>query len=123
MEKQEILKELGNFSGTENYYKSSFGSLSLTDGMQYLREALNCYWLIDIVESVQHLPKIKENSDFILWRIIVNKDKSFLVEAFRDMPYNADNLLYSQKAEYTDFKLEGYEFYQCKDVLLLKGEY
>jgi len=119
----DLLNELNNFSGTTCYYKSSFGKLKITEGMHYLRENANCYWLIDIVESVQALKKIKENNCFIVWRIEVNPDsKKWKVTAWSDTPYKSD-LLYLQEGEYTDFPLTEYEFYQCGDVLLLKGEY
>jgi hypothetical protein len=126
---EEILKELSNFSGTQHYYKGSYlYNLNLTDGMQYFREKLDCYWLIDIVGSVQHLKQIKENS-FILWRIKVNKDKSFIVQAFSDYDdslteeQNKKYLLYEQEGKYTDFILSEYEFYQEGEVLLLKNEH
>jgi hypothetical protein len=118
--KEEVEKELANFTGTENYYKAGLSNLKLTDGMQYLREALNCYWLTTIVESVQHLPDIAKNSEFILWAIKVNPDKSFVVTARYD---TGTKPLYEQKGEYTDFLFEEYEFYQCGEVLLLKSEY
>lgn len=116
-------EELENFTGTENYYSSSFGKLKLTDGMNYLRNEANCYWLIDIVESVLGLEKIKENMEFIVWRIVVNKDKSFKVAGYRDSPFNEDTLLYEQIGTYTDFPFGEFEFYQVNDVLLLKSEY
>lgn len=119
----DLLKELEEFSGTTSYYKSTFGKLKLTDGMHYLRENANCYWLVDIVESVQDLKKVKENNSFIVWKIEVNmENKHFKVTAWNDTP-NESDLLYSQEGEYTDFPLGEYEFYQCGDVLLLKGEY
>lgn len=119
-EQKEIIKELKNFSGTENYYLSSFKTLKLTDGMNFLRNKLNCFWLIDVVESVQHLKKIKENNHFILWTIKVNEDKTAIIKALDD---SKGKILYSQKLEYTDFLLDEFEFYQINDVLLLKGEY
>ena len=118
-EQKEILNELKQFYGTENYYKSTFGKLKLTDGMNFLRNNLNCYWLIDIVESVQHLKEIQDNKEFILWKVEV-KDKGFIVTAREDTD---SPILYEQKGDYTDFPLNNYEFYQINDVILLKGEY
>ena len=123
---EKILNELNNFHGTESYHKSSFGKLKLTDGINYLRNKANCFWLIDIIESVQHLKEIKENS-FIVWKIKV-KDNKFIVRAYSDIANtnskdNAKYILYEQKGEYTDFPLKELEFYQINDVVLLKGEY
>jgi hypothetical protein len=120
----EILNELSKFTGTEQYFKASIlYNLNLTDGINYLRNTLNCYWLIDIVGSTQQEEKIKENLSFIVWRIKVNEDKSFIVNAYRDSPFNEENLLYEQKGKFTDFKLNEFEFYQIDNVLLLKSEY
>lgn len=116
---EQILKELENFNGTENYYKSTFNKLKLTDGINFLRNKVNCFWLIDIVESTQNLKKIKENVGFILWKIEV-KDKSFIVTARADTD---TPILYKQEGTYTDFPLKEFEFYQINDVLLLKSEY
>ena len=49
----QILSELGQFTGTTCYYRSTFGRLLLTEGAHYLRERLSCYWLVDVVESYQ----------------------------------------------------------------------
>jgi len=120
MNKQkQLIKELKQFHGTENYYKSTFGKLKLTDGINYLRNKVNCFWLIDIVESVQHLKQIKENSEFLLWKIEVKDDK-FKVSVKTD---TNEPILYEQEGDYTDFPLEHFEFYQINDVILLKEEY
>lgn len=125
----QILSELKNFTSTEAYHKISLGCLLATDGIKFLAEKLECYWLFDICSSVQHLEKIRENACFIVWKIRVNPDKSFIVGAYSDYSKDkteAENkiyLLYEQKAPYTDFKLNEFEFYQNDNILLLKSEY
>ena len=116
---ESILSELDGFTGTEQYYKSTFRKLNLTDGINFLRNKLNCYWLIDIIESVQNLKEIQENKEFILWKIEV-KDGGFIVTSRSD---TNSPILYKQKGGYTDFSLKEFEFYQIGDVLLLKSEY
>lgn len=118
-EQEEILRELKDFSGSLEYHKSTFGKLNLTDGINFLRNRVNCFWLIDIVESVQHLKSIQQNKEFILWKVEV-KNGSFIVTARADT--NAP-ILYEQKGAYTDFPLKEFEFYQVDKVLLLKSEY
>lgn len=130
-EQQKILNELDNFTGTTKYFNASvLYNLKLTDGIQFLRDKLNCFWLIDIVGSIQQETKIKENETFIIHKIKVNDDKSFIFKSYKD--YNQDlteqendlkYLLYEQKGNYTDFILSEFEFYQVRDVLLLKSEY
>jgi len=130
-EQQDILNDLEQFTGTEQYHRASiFNDLKLTDGINYLRNGLNCFWLIDIVGSIQHLPKIIDNINFIIHKIKVNEDKSFIFKSYRDYDIKLTEqendlkyLLYEQKADYTDFKLNDFEFYQVGEVLLLKSEY
>jgi len=129
MSQEDFLSQVGNFTGTEHYYKASiFGNIVLTDGVQFLREKLRCYWLIDIIVSVQHKPKIQENKSFIVWKIEV-KNRAFVVSAFSDYDEslsreeNKKYLLYEQKGNYTDFPLTKFEFYQEGEVLLLKSEH
>jgi hypothetical protein len=117
------MQELSQFTGTETYHKASFfGDLVLTDGMNYLRNKLNCFWLIDIVASVQHLKDIQEEKNFIVWLIKIKKDKSFIVTAWNDTPYKSRKL-YEQEGKYTDFLFDRFEFYQESEVLLLKSEH
>ena len=131
IEQTKILNELNNFNGTEQYHRASYlYDLNLTDGIQFLREKLNCYWLIDIVGSIQHKAKIIDNQSFIIHRIKVNEDKSFIFKSYRDYDSNkteqendTEYLLYEQAEQYTEFKLNEFEFYQIGNVLLLKSEY
>lgn len=116
-DESKILSELEQFTGTTSYYKSSFGKLLLTDGAHYLRERLDCYWLIDVVESYQ--PMLK-HIPFQLWSIDVKQDKSAVVEMREDTGLDA---IIRQEISYTDFKLKQYEFFCIDGVVLLKSEY
>jgi hypothetical protein len=55
-----------------------------------------------------------------LWEIDVKPDKTWEVTARAD---KGAPVLYRQSGKYTDFGLDPYEWYQCDDVLMLKGEY
>ena len=128
-EQNQNLQALKQFTGTEEYYSSSFRTLNLTSGIHYLRESLKCYWLIDIVESIQYLKAIKDNKSFIIHQLKINPDSSGVFNSYsdyseEDTDFNKQNLLYTQIIPYTDFKLkEGISFYQQGNVLLLKSEY
>ena len=112
--------DLDQFSGTMQYHRSSFGKLNLTDGIDFLRNEANCYWLIDIIESVQHLPTVKANNSFLVWRIEIDEDESWKVSAWNDIP---GECVYIQEGSNTDFPFKEFEFYQEGDVLLLKSEH
>lgn len=112
-----FLLELRQFTGSMEYYKSSFGRLKVTEGAHYLRERLDCYWLIDIVESYQ--PDLKDKP-FQIWRIQVNLDRSAVVEMREDSDLEP---AVRQEIPWTDFPLWQYEFYCIDGVVLLKSEY
>ncbi|MCB8789014.1 DUF6876 family protein [Planktothrix agardhii] len=42
---EQLKTELSQFNGTENYYKHSLG-FSYTDGINFLAENAECYWLL-----------------------------------------------------------------------------
>jgi hypothetical protein len=52
MKKQDIINELSQFWGTENYHKHWLG-LVYTDGIKAMAELCGAYWLIDVVASYE----------------------------------------------------------------------
>lgn len=116
---EEILKTLPGFIGTMEYYPTAFKKMKLTDGIQWLCESAESFWLVDLVESYFLTdPKIR-NNPFLIWRIVV-KDKSAVVDARED---TNEKPLISQEIPYTDFPLDQFEFYQEGNVILLKSEH
>lgn len=121
-----LTKQLDMFNGTETYLKfNHFAPVLLTDGARYLAEKADCFWLFDIVASVWHLPEIKENVSFILWTI-QKKGEGCIVRADTDSIGDGD-MVYLQEIPYTDFPFKElgneFSFYQCGEVIMLKGEY
>lgn len=112
-----LLSELAEFTGTTRYYRSSFGGLLVTEGVHYLRERANCYWLIDVIESYQPQHGCVP---FQLWGIDVAEDHSAVITMREDTGLEP---LVRQSLEYTDFPLSQYELYCIEGVVLLKGEY
>lgn len=107
---------LGQFTGTEQYYRN-FTGLLYTDGVQYLAEHAGAYWLIDLVGSYQH--KLRR-VPFQLWELRVNDDKSALVTMREDDGLRAK---VRQEIAYTDFPLQRFSWYTVHNVMMLKGEY
>ena len=126
------MPDLSGFTGTEGYtYLNFLRNLKFTDGWVYLANETGCHWLADVVASVQHLPKVKEQSSFLVWRIVV-KDSKGVVDAHWDSEgvdkegnsvYSKKKEVYKQELTYTDFPEGTFEWYQCGDVVLLKREY
>jgi len=119
------MPDLSGFTGTTSYHQLTLSSLKFTDGMAHVAQELGAFWLMDIVASVQHKPKVREKASFLVWRIVV-KDEKAVVDAHwdseEDGSYSQDKLVYSQEINYTDFPEGTFEWYQIGDVVLLKEE-
>ncbi len=121
----EIQRALGNFYGTEQYYGHSLPgckTIQLTDGCAYLREAAECFWLFDIIASILGEPKIKPE-EFLSIKLKV-KDN----EAVFTADDGNNNILYTQKIEYTSFPLDEINLFLVKytgtpAIIMLPSEY
>jgi len=118
--KQSIESNLPYFTGTEAYHKFSIlSNLKLTDGVKYLCEKAQCYWLMDIIASYQN----KCNKDemlkyFQIWTLTV-KNGEAVVKCERD----TNDIAITQKIPYTDFPLDSIKLYCDNGVILLTSEY
>lgn len=124
--KQEILAELPNFYGTEQWHRYSpvlFPNVLLTDGALFIAESCDAYWLMDVISS--HLPSVKDTfAVALLTKEGVNAHGA-VVSLQDDIP---PNVTYTTQAiEYTDFPLDKIKFYVSYDgenwVILLPSEY
>ena len=115
--KSEILENLNNFYGTENYYRHLFG-IVYTDGIRFLAEECQCYWLIDLVASYQSHDKVKLE-EFQVYQLTVNADHSAVVE-ITDGNYN---IITTQDIEFTDFPLDEITLWFTNNVLYLPSEH
>ena len=117
---EQILKELNDFTGTEQYHKINIlTDFVLTDGCFYLMNKLKCYWLFSDIGILLKCEK-NLNKPFLILNIKVNKDKSALITLKEDSDLKP---VYSKKISYTDFDLNEYELYIIDKVFLLKSEY
>jgi hypothetical protein len=111
------LNELGNFYGTEKYYRSSFFNKNVkhTDGVQYLASN-GAGWLVDAI--VSHLPNAKvKREEFLACKLVVTGNKAVL-----NIEDGNDNVLVSQKIEYTDFPEPGITLFFADNTIFLPSE-
>jgi hypothetical protein len=103
---EKIRQGLGNFYGTEAYHYVSIFTKKVvaTDGVMWLSENANAFWLMDIITSVliskSTAAKFWQNG-FSSWTLKV-KDNKGVVTA----DDGNDHPLYSQAIPYTDFPLD-----------------
>lgn len=101
--------DLERFTGTVCYYRYSpqlFPGFVLMDGCRYLAEKVECFWLFDIIASVQSEPAIAALA-IQFWTLVVAKDRTGIVKCVEDTTKEGPDLLvYKQHVECTDFPLE-----------------
>lgn len=90
--------DLDQFYGSEQFYKHWLGII-YTDGIHYLAEKANAFWLIDLIASYQNDPKVKREP-FQLWTLELNGQGGATAYAQSD---SDEPRLAEQEIEYTDF--------------------
>lgn len=115
--KENLNHELGNFTGTENYYRHWTGQGVMTDGVYHLADAFGAMWLVDLVfiNGQQH----KKKEGFMVCKLEVNEDDS----AIFTIEDGNKNELSRQVIEYTDFPARRAEIWYIDGVALLPSEY
>jgi uncharacterized protein DUF6876 len=116
----EIQSGLDQFNGSETIYRHVFNRLCYTEGVKYLAEAAEAYWLIDAIASYQGQ---LAGEGFQLWHLKRSGGGATLTaRTDSDQP-----AMVTQEIEYTDFPLDEIKLYCCEGaghhVLMLPGEY
>lgn len=119
MDKDQLLSNLGQFSGTDAYYRITPNFL-ITDGVKFLADKAGCYWLLDA--AVSHLVALGTNDHFVLIKLVVNN-----LSAVLTLEDGNGHVHCKQTIPYTDFPLSQQKLYACWDgqhwVIMLTGEY
>ena len=111
------LKNLGHFTGTENYYRH--GALKLTDGVKFLADNGDCYWLLDVINSYQSQAKRDPALRYMQFWTLNVEDGAGNVICERD----SGDVAIRQRIPYTDFPLSSVKLYVAGDVVMLPSEY
>lgn len=125
---EEIRSNLPQFTGTEGYHQCFPPSMKCTDGVHYLRESADCFWLIDAISSYQ--PKVAGlwgggwKDELQVWEFIPRGGKSKKWDLFMWDGDDREKRLIRQEFHFTDFSLEeGIKFYVRSGVIMLTSEY
>ena len=125
---QELQEGLRDFYGTEAYHRFSmlFRNHVLTDGVKWLCENAECFWLVDAIASY-HAKCMKDKSlqGIQFWRFKgdpVSKTGTLTCE--RD----ENDIVITQNFEYQSFPMTEQKFYVKPDgnglwVIMLPSEY
>lgn len=109
--------DLGQFTGTECYYK--YFGIKFTDGIKYLVETGNSFWLLGIIASYQ-IGEIKK-IPFQVWTLKVDLEKKIGVVTMKE-DTGRPNLV-TQNLGYTDFPLDEITLWLIDGILILPSEY
>ncbi len=120
----ELRNNLETFTGTETFYRIPLLNTRFTDGIKYLAEAADCFWL---VTDVSVIAKSLMNRSYF-----VTIDFKKLSEEMQDaIGYEAiikysdgnGNILETHKYHYTDFPLDELRLFFTDGTLLLPREH
>lgn len=112
-------REVMFYTGSNCFFRSYlFPKYTFTEGVQFMAEMLEAFWLIDHVFANQTVASLKDEP-FQVWKIKVNEDESARISV-KD---GNDNKLTFFNLCYTDFPLEEFTLWFTNDRLLLPGEY
>ena len=108
-----------NYYGTYEYIKTLFSLL--TEGVYFMCEQLQCYWLIDVINS--YIPSLEVN-EFYVCKFILNDDKQSGIFTIDD---GNENILITQKIIFTDITANVRVFLTTapnnESVIMLPSEY
>lgn len=110
--------ELAQFTCTNEYHKHWLG-LIYTDGVKFLHQKAQAYWLLDSIALYQQKvladPMLQE---FQIWRLKLTKDKAAVLTCERD----TNDIFLTENIPYTDFPLPEIKLYLENGVLCLPSE-
>jgi hypothetical protein len=120
MDKQKayaLQRELQQFTGSETFYRHSlFRTFIYTEGVKYLAEQAQAYWLLDHIFA--HQPELK-GERFQVWKIAVCEQGTARIT----VEDGNDGELTSFDLAYTDFPLDEICLWLVDGTLLLPSEY
>lgn len=116
-DKREIEQSLPQFIGTEQYHKLSIFPVVATDGVAYLAKECEAYWFTDLLAAAWMRWNAK-GEEFLVVKMVKNGR-----EAVVTVDDGNENILETQKIEYTDFPLDEIKVYVTDGVMLLPSEY
>ncbi|NDJ26034.1 hypothetical protein GS682_31540 [Nostoc sp. B(2019)] len=116
---EELIADLRQFTGSEVVYRHSLGMLRYTEGVKYLAQTTQCYWLLDAIGSYQH--QLQSNArlrELQMWHLVVKDESGTLI-----CEEDTDIEVLRQSIPYTDFLLPEITLYLAQKVLMLPSEY
>lgn len=116
----QLQSELRPFSGSEDHFRHMSG-LIYTDGINYLAERAEAFWLIDLIASYHR------KEPFQIWILKVDKSKAMTERSpWAVITMQEDTnapIIVKQNIPYTDFPNGTLKLYVSNGTLMLPNEY
>jgi hypothetical protein len=120
----EIKEGLQHFHGTEMFYQIQLLRTRFTDGLKYLSQVAECFWLItDISVTAKSLMNRSEFVTIDLKRLHKEKQDYTGYEAEIIYSDGNDTILQKQRYRVTAFPLDELRLFFVNDTLMLPSEY
>lgn len=116
MNAEELRNALGQFTGTENWYRHPLArSMTYTDGVKFFADHAGAYWLVDVMATQ---PEIAQ-APFSHVALLVKEDETASLVA----DDGDGNVQYSRDIAFTDCPHGLWQFYVTDSVIMLPSEY
>ena len=120
----EIKEQLQYFNGTEMFYSIPLLKTRFTDGLKYLSEVAECFWLITDTSVIAK--SLMNRSEFItidFKKLPQEERESKGFDAEIIYSDGNDNVLEKQGYRASDFPLDELRLFFVNDTLMLPSEY
>jgi hypothetical protein len=120
----EIKEGLQHFHGTEMFYQIPLLRTRFTDGLKYLANVADCFWLITDTSVIAK--SLMNRSEFVtidFKRLSEEKQDYSGYEAEIIYSDGNDNILQKQEYRVTDFPLDELRLFFVNNTLMLPSEY
>lgn len=121
---REITEGLQHFNGTEIFHQIPLTRTRFTDGLKYLSNVAECFWLITDTSIIAK--SLKNKSYFITIDFKRLSEKERVEKGFEAIIVYSDGndtILESHGYQFTDFPLDELRLFFVDDTLMLPSEY
>ncbi|MEZ4782441.1 MAG: hypothetical protein R3F28_00060 [Candidatus Kapaibacterium sp.] len=110
---------LAQFTGAIFWFRHALVStVFYTDGVRYMAEKGEAYWLIDEIAFAQKVEDVAAE-EFQHWTLKVSKDHSAVLKCSD----GSCRIVFNKSIPFTDFPLDEISLYYTNNVILLPSEY
>ena len=112
--------DLSNFRGSENFYEHNLLNISciMTEGIKYLADEANAYWLLDAILSHQTNTLVRKE-EFQVWSLKKDIGEKWILSCEDGNKHE----IVIQRIPYSDFPIDEITIWFTNGTLLLPSEY